>query len=248
MKNEKNASEKNAVNPEEKNAAESSAVNPEETNAADNSAAPLEETPDLGDFKPRKVNISEFGPMTDQTLSTRAQTIVTAMTGNPVYDKPEPTLADITARNTAFKEACANFKVSGSEVNKGIRDNTRKTLLTGIRSLAAYVEVTSKGNPILIKSAEFTPYADRTDAQMPGIPLRPVFKQGKKLGEGKLSTAAYTQNSKRAKAVWRMSLDNGKTYISLPGFSAPTVITCAATVTTLIIKNANKYAHVWWFW
>jgi hypothetical protein len=98
-----------------------------------------------------RVAISFLTEETDANLIVSSQQILVAMTGNPAYPVPVPTLADLTtARNTYIAAVNA---AKDSRLAKAVRNQQRKVFEGLLRNLAYHVQVASGGDlPTLLGS------------------------------------------------------------------------------------------------
>ena len=90
----------------------------------------------------------------DALLVTDAQTIVIALTNNPSYPTPSPTLASITTAINDFATAIANAANGGKELT-AIKNAKREALCALLRQLASYVHVACGGVLAALLSSGF---------------------------------------------------------------------------------------------
>ena len=139
----------------------------------------------------------------DALLVTGAQTVVTAMTNNPDYPTPTPTLATVTTALNAFIVAVANAAEGGKE-QTAIKIAKRAELVSLLRQLASYVGVTCGGDMAKLLSSGFpTQKPNRTSIGVLPAPDAPVVTPGALSGQLDAITSpvfgAYTYN-------WRLAL------------------------------------------
>ena len=88
-----------------------------------------------------------FNALTPSAFLARAQTIVTAMTGNAAFPEPwpstVPTLAQIQSDLTAFQNA-VTATAAGDRTRIVERNGTRETLATALADLGFYVQGIAK--------------------------------------------------------------------------------------------------------
>ena len=84
----------------------------------------------------------------------KSESIVTAMTGNPSYTTPSPSLASITTKTDALKLAFQNA-INGGKNLKALVKIARKDLLFNLALLMAYVQNASGGDEDKILSSGF---------------------------------------------------------------------------------------------
>ena len=112
------------------------------------------------------VNVSG---LTIADLIQQATNVNTAMTGNPNFKTPNPTLTDITARITKLAGANNAYEINlvSAKESLTLRDDAAQDLIAGLTALAAYVQTTSDGDPAIIQSAGMSIRAARTPATLP---------------------------------------------------------------------------------
>jgi hypothetical protein len=119
----------------------------------------------------------------DAQLATNTDTIITAMTGNPKYATPSPTLAVITTARNEFTTAIANAADGGKELT-AIKNAKRAALCALLRELASYVAVACKGDLADLLSSGFPiQKPNRTPAGVLPAPATPVLTLGARTRE-----------------------------------------------------------------
>ena len=93
--------------------------------------------------------------LTASQLIDRANAHVAALTANPVYPTPNPTIITIKAAITALDAAETNVINNGGRQDYLIRNQRMKELRDLLTLLGSYVQVTSGGDPEKIVSAGF---------------------------------------------------------------------------------------------
>ena len=101
-----------------------------------------------------KPAIGFLSSSSDALLVTGAQTIVTALTTNPDYPTPTPTLATVITALNDFTVAIANAANGGKE-ETAIKNAKRAELTSLLRQLASYVGVTCGGDMAKLLSSGF---------------------------------------------------------------------------------------------
>ena len=139
----------------------------------------------------------------DSLLVTDTQTIVSALTNNPSYPTPTPTLASITTANNDLATAIANAANGGRELT-AIKNAKREALCALLRQLASYVHVACGGVLAVLLSSGFPiQKPTRTPVGVLPAPTTPVLSLGARTGELNASTPpitnGYTYN-------WRVAL------------------------------------------
>lgn len=101
-----------------------------------------------------KINKS-FSSLTEPELDLKAQTIVTAMTGNANFPPPVPQLQTMSAASTAYSAALIAAK-NGGKSEVAFKNEKRIELEASLSNLADYVSLTSNGNVAIIASSSFS--------------------------------------------------------------------------------------------
>ena len=139
-----------------------------------------------------------------------AQVIVIAMTGNPNFPNPQPTVAAMTTalNELVMTEAGAKRRATGAVA---LRNAKQRALVTLLEEWRTYVQSTADANP------ENAPHI----IQSSGVMLRQT-PQRKFLGfHAKLGTAPGSVKlvapaaARRASYDWQYSIDGGKTWVDL---------------------------------
>jgi hypothetical protein len=154
-------------------------------------------------------------------LVTYAQSIVKAMTGNPSFPSPVPTLATVATAIGALHDA----ETAALARTKGAvqaRNDKRAALVTLLQQLRSYIQTVADADletsATVIQSAGIA--VKKTPAHKPR-----VFDavQGAISGTVKLVTASA---GRRASYEWQYSTDGGKTWVIAPAtLQAKTTVT-----------------------
>jgi cell pole-organizing protein PopZ len=172
--------------------------------------------------KPPNKSIATLSlPKPVPALITYAQSVVTAMTGNPSYPSPAPTLAAVTAGITALQsaEALALARTKGAVE---ARNNKRADLVTLLQQLRGYIQTVADAD--VETAATVIRSAGIAVRKAPARKAR-VFDavQGAASGSAKLLAASA---GRRASYEWQYSTDGGKTWLIAPAtLQAKTTVT-----------------------
>ena len=160
-------------------------------------------------------------PKTVPALITYAQSVATAMTGNPSFPTPTPTLAAVTAGITALQQAEA-LALARTKGAAEARNNKRADLVTLLQQLRGYIQTVADADvetaATVIRSAGIA--VRKTPVRKPR-----VFEavQGAASGSAKLLAASA---GRRASYEWQYSTDGGKTWVIAPAtLQAKTTVT-----------------------
>jgi len=165
-------------------------------------------------------------------LITFAQAIAKAMTSNPSFPTPTPTLAALLAAidDLQIAETAALSRVKGAVA---VRNDKRAALVRLLKQLKAYVQAVADANAdnggAIIQSAALT--VRKTPARKPR-----VFEavQGTLSGSAKLLAASA---GARASYEWEYSTDGGKTWVAVPGtLQAKTIVTGLLAGSTVMFR------------
>lgn len=155
-----------------------------------------------------KPAIGFLSSTSDALIVTGTHTIVDALTNNPDYTTPTPTLVTVTTALNAFVAAIAAAANGGKE-ETAIKNAKRAELVSLLRQLASYVGVTCGGDMAKLLSSGFpTQKPNRSPVGSLPAPDAPVATPGKNSGELSAVSApvfgAYTYN-------WRLALASAPT-------------------------------------
>ena len=100
-----------------------------------------------------RVNLG-FANAADYVIEELAEGVHTGMTGNTHFPTPPVTMAALLAATTAFTDARV-AAAQGGEADTAAKDNAREALITLLRQLALYVQMTSNNNLATLLSSGF---------------------------------------------------------------------------------------------
>jgi hypothetical protein len=162
-------------------------------------------------------------PRPTPALVKYALSVVQAMTGNPSYPSPAPTLATVTAAITAL-EAAETATLARTRGSVPVRNEKRLALVMLLRQLRGYIQTVADANPdtavSVIESAGVG--VRKATARKPRVF---EVKPGAVSGSAELVAALA---SRRASYEWETSTDGGKTWVL-----ARSTLQAKATVTGL---------------
>ena len=152
-----------------------------------------------------------FKPYADSELSIYAQSIMTAMTGNPSFPTPTPPLTDVSTAIDAFNDAMNNA-ATGDRAAVELKNQKRDELEDLLFRLGTYVQLISAGNTAMMLDSGFKISKDPTPigplTKPTGLRAIPLGKGEMKLTIDKLYGAyTYQYEYKEASATdWTLSL------------------------------------------
>ena len=100
-----------------------------------------------------KVSLA-FATISDQELDNFAQGVINGMTGNDTYPEPPVTIAALQTASDDFTAGLAAAKLGGPAATAA-KNNSRATLMGMLRQLAAYVQMNSNGDLVLLLGSGF---------------------------------------------------------------------------------------------
>ena len=104
-----------------------------------------------------KVKVSSdfsYKNFTDTEVSVKGTNILDKMTDNPNFTTPIPALTDIRATISSYTASLAKAE-KGSQDDRVIKNSWRAKLEDQLKDLSLYVQLTSKGDAVIISSSGF---------------------------------------------------------------------------------------------
>jgi hypothetical protein len=86
-----------------------------------------------------------FARLPDTELDNFAQTIIDTMTGNTSYPSPPVTMANLQTAKDDFTTKLS-IAQTGGRVDTAAKNNSRQNLITSLRRVASYVQMTCDDN------------------------------------------------------------------------------------------------------
>jgi hypothetical protein len=169
-------------------------------------------------------------PRPTGALVTCAHGIVTAMTGNPAFPTPMPTLASVMVAITDLQnaETAALSRVKGAVT---ARNDKRGVLVTLLQQLKGYIQQTADANPdngaAIIESAGV--FLKKTPVR---APRTFTAAAGAVSGMAKL---AVPSAGHRVFYEWQYSVDGGKTWVTAPATLRARVVISGLTPATTVL-------------
>jgi len=163
-----------------------------------------------------------------------ANRLVDAMTNNPAFPAPAPTLAVVTAATAALQvaETAALARTKGAAT---ARNEKRAALVVLLRQLVeGYVQTTADATPQ--NAASIIESAAVAVRKTPVHAARAfTAKQGPVSGSAKITAVVA---ARRASYEWQYSTDGGKTWIAAPG-----TLKATTTVPGLPVGTAVQFRY-----
>ena len=171
-------------------------------------------------------------PRAAAALITYAEQILKAMTGNPSFASPSPTLAAVTQAVDDLRaaEAAALSRMKGAVQ---ARNDKRAALVRLLQLLKAYIQSVADGNAET--AATVITGAGVAVKKAPSRKPR-VFSATEGAVSGAVKIATHSAGPRTA-YEWQYSTDGGKTWIDLPGtIKASTTVGSLAAGTTAMFR------------
>jgi hypothetical protein len=182
---------------------------------------------------PHRSIVSLALPKTVPALISYAEQVVKAVTNNPSFPNPSPTLAVITQAidDLQAAEAAALSRFKGAVQ---ARNDKRSALVKLLETLKTYIQNVADTNnetaPTVIKSAGLA--VRKSPTRKPHVF---TVQEGSISGSVKLSTASV---GARSCYLWQYSADGGKTWIDVPA-----TIQAKTTLTGLPAGNTVQFRY-----
>jgi hypothetical protein len=130
----------------------------------------------------------------DTELSVAATTITDNMTGNSAFETPIPPLAEVKATIVSYLASLAKAE-KGSQDDRVIKNSWRAKLESQLKDLALYVQLTSKGDAVIISSSGF--YVNKKPSAVGPLakPENVIIKMGANMGSVQVSCDAISSAS-----------------------------------------------------
>lgn len=127
-----------------------------------------------------------FTKDSDETVLVKGKTVLLAMTDNPNFETPDPSLETVAEILNDYEQKLAMAKRRGSPEDTALKNQARKAIELMLKRLAFYVSHTADGDLPMLLSSGFTvsslPQRDDVPAIVTGIKLR----DGKQKGQMRL--------------------------------------------------------------
>jgi len=142
----------------------------------------------------------------DYSLATLAGRTLSAMTDNPHFADPRPAIADYTALVEDYRNKHEIASKRGSQEQREAKDNARKSLLSAMKEMAFYVNITSDGNREMLASSGFVIVPEPKSLGYPGVVKNMRLVDGRISGEVRLLFASI-RNASEYEYCYATSLD-----------------------------------------
>lgn len=142
----------------------------------------------------------------DDSFESGSHTIITALTGNPVFAEPEPTLPALTGMLTTFTTASAAAK-DGGKAETAAKNAARVVLAQGLRELGAYIDRTATTLEEFL-SSKYPLQKERAPVGIQPAPSNLRTRHGKVSGS---LDAACDANEHRVMVEWQTATGQNPT-------------------------------------
>ena len=130
-----------------------------------------------------------FSKMKDNELLIATSTVGGAMTDNPHFPTPMPTLADVQLLLDDFSAKLAIARKRGSPEDTAIKDESKVPLAEAMQQLGYYVNSVAKGHLSTVLSSGFPTNATSASAMVPLIVDSVKASDGRQSGQVRLDFA-----------------------------------------------------------
>ncbi len=161
--------------------------------------------------------IIDYRQLTDGAFSTKVQCIINALTGNPDFTNPIPTLADMQAALDFFDNSIL-AAADGSRPNIIIRNQARKALAGLVRQLGMYVMFIGNGDATILAGSGYD-LAKAPSSQNLATPGAVLIKEGVSTGMLEVSIAKPTGAKSYLHEITADPITPESTWQSVPGTS-----------------------------
>ena len=132
-------------------------------------------------MKKSKISL-RLAHLSDAHLEARAFAILTAMTGNPHFPEPSPTLADLNNSIKLFSDSLALAK-TGDRVKTVYKNQQRENLALQLSNLANYCSFIAQGDRFILASSGFSLAPETSISKTLGTPENFSVEIGRQTGE-----------------------------------------------------------------
>ncbi|SEM77358.1 hypothetical protein SAMN05216436_107141 [bacterium A37T11] len=130
--------------------------------------------------------LTNYDRLNDHELSTLAGGVVLALTGNPNFPTPTPTLADFTALVDDYRVKLDVANRKGSTLDFSLKKEAKEALQIAMRKLSININLTADGNAPMLYSSGFPLGAQPQATQSPDRVLRVLVSDGRQSGQMRL--------------------------------------------------------------
>jgi len=106
-----------------------------------------------------------FGGLSDPAFESKALAILAAMTGNPNFPSPTPTIADLTTAVQQYSDALSAAQTR-DKVKVATKNSTRDQLKILLRNLSYNVNLTANGDVAKLTSSGFNMGSQQNNSQI----------------------------------------------------------------------------------
>ncbi len=112
-----------------------------------------------------------FSGVKDDALATKANTVLQAMDGHPLFPTPVPALATVQAAYEDYALKLAEARRRGSPRETTLKNQSKAVLIGLLKKLGAYVADVADGDLAVIQASGFDASAGQGAGTVPGQPL-----------------------------------------------------------------------------
>lgn len=159
-----------------------------------------------------KINVSVIKALGYEGMVPYTNNRADNLTGNLFFRTIEPTPAEMKGLSVDLMNANSAFDTVPSYVNRLARQAKYDLVVGAHLRWVAQIEDTTDLTLDKVLSTGYTPYLERTPAEVPPQAGKPSFKPGENTGETILTAPVYKQQSKQVVYNWLESDDRGVTW------------------------------------
>ena len=130
--------------------------------------------------------LAGFGNRKDNSVLIEVDVILSAMTGNPNFPDPVPSLTDVEMVYNDFVKYLVCAASSNGRIDKALKRERKAQLAQLMGELAGYVNYKAKGELSILYSSGFRVFKERKKGTAPGIPTGCRLSDGRVTGETRL--------------------------------------------------------------
>ncbi len=165
---------------------------------------------------PLKINRQMIKLLNTSDLLTYTADRGANMAGNPYFPTPTPTVLAMKTLGQNFRDADSLARQVRSILNTQARQTALEALIAGHMDWITYIEETADLTLEMIQTSGYTPYKERSGAEVPPPAGKPSYLPTVNTGEIELKAPVYKQGKHKIFYNWQRSEDQGATWQNLP--------------------------------
>lgn len=148
--------------------------------------------------------LSGFNNHTDNAILVEADVILTAMSGNPNFPDPIPSLSEIERAYDDYLACLTRANWARGRIDRELKRESKVLLAQLLSELADYVNRMGKGQLSVLYTSGFPVFTGRKKGRTPGVPTGCQLSDGRISGEVRLDFNSLGRDItyEYAYAVW----------------------------------------------